>query len=81
MPLVFQLDITLEDLYKGRELIIPIESMRVSIDIQPGMSSGQELMLKGQFYDERGQARDLVFRLREVRHARFRRENAGCLRN
>ena len=79
MPLVFQLDITLEDLYKGRELIIPIESMRVSIDIQPGMSSGQELMLKGQFYDERGQARDLVFRLREVRHARFRRENADLL--
>ena len=79
MPLVFQLDLSLEDLYKGRELIIPIQNMRVSVDIQPGMSSGQELMLKGQFHDERGQARDLVFRLREVRHARFRRENADLL--
>jgi DnaJ-class molecular chaperone len=79
MPLVFQLDISLEDLYKGRELVIPIQNMRVSVDIQPGMSSGQELMLKGQFYDERGQPRDLVFRLREVRHARFRRENADLL--
>ena len=79
MPLVFQLDLSLEDLYKGREIIIPIQNIRVSVNIQPGMSSGQELVLKGQFHDERGQARDLVFRLREVRHPRFQRKNADLL--
>ena len=79
VPLVFQLDISLEDLYKGRELIIPIQNIRVNVNIQPGMHSGQELILKGQFQDDRGAARDLIFRLGELRHERFRRKNADLL--
>jgi curved DNA-binding protein len=79
VPLVFQLDISLEDLYKGRELIIPIQNIRVNVNIQPGMYSGQELILKGQFQDDRGAARDLIFRLREMRHEYFRRKNADLL--
>jgi DnaJ-class molecular chaperone len=79
MPMVFQLDLSLEDFYKGRELIIPIQSIRVNVNIQPGMIAGQELILKGQFQDERGAPRDLIFRLRELRHDRFRRKNADLL--
>lgn len=79
MPMVFQLDISLEDLYKGRDLIIPIQNIRVNVNIQPGMYSGQELILKGQFQDDRGAARDLIFRLREMRHEYFRRKNADLL--
>ena len=79
MPLVYQLDLTLEDLFKGRDLSIPIGRMKVQVDIKPGMMSGQELILRGQFVDDRGIERDVVFRLQETRHALFQRRNADLL--
>ena len=79
MPLVYQLDLSLEDLYRGRELTIPISRMKVQVSIQPGMMSGQELILRGQFVDDRGLERDVVFRVQETRHALFQRRNADLL--
>ena len=79
MPLVYQLDLTLEDLFKGRDLSIPIGRMKVQVDIKPGMMTGQELILRGQFVDDRGIERDVVFRLQETRHALFQRRNADLL--
>jgi len=75
----FQLDLSLEDFFKGKELVVPISNVRVNVSIKPGMFNGQELMLRGHVYDERGMQRDIVFRLREVRHAVFQRKNADLL--
>lgn len=78
MPVVFQLDLSLEDFYKGRELVVPISNLRINVSIRPGMMNGQELLLKGQIQDN-GINRDLIFRLREVRHHFFRRKNNDLL--
>ena len=79
MPLVYQLDLSLEDLFKGRDLSIPIGRMKVQVAIQPGMMTGQELILRGQFIDDRGMERDVVFRVQETRHPLFQRRNADLL--
>lgn len=81
VPLIFQLDLTLEDLFKGKELIIPIHSSKIKIVIEPGMYGGQELILRGKVHDARQQPRDLIFRLREVEHASFERKNADLLKD
>jgi len=79
MPLVYQLDLSLEDLFKGRDLTIPIGRIKVQVEIKPGMMTGQELILRGQFVDDRGMERDVVFRLQETRHSLFQRKNADLL--
>lgn len=81
VPLVFQLDLSLEDLFTGKDYTIPINNARVKIVIQPGMYGGQELILRNRVVDPRGggPGRDLVFRLREIRHPTFQRKNADLL--
>jgi hypothetical protein len=77
MPLVFQLDLELEDFYKGKEINIPIDaSQQVIVVIQPGMFGGQELVARTQY---RGALRDVIVRLREIRHPIFIRKNADLL--
>lgn len=77
MPLVFQLDLELEDFYKGKEINIPIDaSQQVIVVIEPGMFGGQELVARAQY---RGALRDVIVRLREVRHPIFVRKNADLL--
>ena len=78
-PIVFQLDLSLEDFFKGRDLAIPLNSIKVNVEIKPGMLNGQELLLRGQFADERGSERDIIFRLKETRHVLFTRKNADLL--
>lgn len=79
MPIVFQLDLSLEDLFNGRNLAIPIDNTDVQVNIKPGMMSGQELILRGQFADSRGAERDIIFRIKETRHPTFQRKNADLL--
>ena len=82
VPLVFQLELTLEDLYQGKELTIPIEEAKIKISIQPGMYNGQQLIVRGKVVDHRtGQPRDLIFRLKEVQHEIFIRKNGDLLRD
>jgi hypothetical protein len=77
MPLVFQLDLELEDFYEGKEINIPIDaSQQVIVVIQPGMFGGQELVARTQY---RGALRDVIVRLREIRHPIFLRKNADLL--
>lgn len=79
VPLVFQLDVSLEDLYNGNELTIPINEAKIKITIQPGMYGGQELILRGKIVDARDQPRDLIFRLREMQHPVYTRKNGDLL--
>eukprot|EP01038_Epipyxis_sp_PR26KG_P015695 gene15695-21233_t len=79
MPLVFQLELTLEDLYKGKKLNLPINGNDIELEIEPGMMGGMELMSKGQFVDNRGNPRDLIFRLEEKEHSIYKRKNADLL--
>ena len=76
-PLVFQLDLSLEDFYLGKEITIPIDStQQVKVVVEPGMFGGQELVAQAEY---RGQARDIILRLREIRHPIFLRKNADLL--
>lgn len=77
VPLVFQLDLSLEDFYIGKEITIPIDStQQVKVVVEPGMFGGQELIAKAEY---RGMARDIVLRLREIRHPVFLRRNSDLL--
>lgn len=77
MPLVFQLDLELEDFFNGKEINIPIDAnQQVIVVIQPGMFGGQELVARAQY---RGSLRDVIVRLREIRHPIFLRKNADLL--
>eukprot|EP01041_Mallomonas_annulata_P002323 gene2323-4516_t len=77
MPVIMQLDLTLEDFYNGKEVNIPIRGEAVvKINIEPGMMGGQQLFAKGQILDSRGAPRDLIFRLNEIKHTIFQRKNA-----
>ena len=80
MPVVYQLDLSLEDFFKGRRLEVPLSSIKVAVDIKPGMMAGQELILRaGQTYEEGRIQRDVIFRLAETRHSTFQRRNADLL--
>jgi len=81
MPVVYQLDLSLEDLFKGRRLEVPISTIKVAVDIKPGMMAGQELILRaGQMHEEGLRIqRDVIFRLAETRHSTFQRRNADLL--
>lgn len=77
VPLVFQLDLSLEDFYVGKEITIPIDStQQVKVVVEPGMHGGQELVAKAEY---RGMPRDVVLRLREIRHPVFLRRNSDLL--
>jgi DnaJ family protein A protein 2 len=80
-PIVFQLELTLEELFTGKDLDIPLDqdNQRLQVRIEPGMFSGQELMARGKYADPRGFARDIVVRIRELRHSVFQRKNADIL--
>lgn len=76
-PLLFQLDLSLEDFYLGKDITIPIDStQQVKVVVEPGMFGGQELIAQAEY---RGMARDIILRLREVRHPIFLRKNADLL--
>ena len=76
-PLVFQLDLSLEDFYLGKDITIPIDStQQVKVVVEPGMFGGQELIAQAEY---RGMARDVLLRLREIRHPIFLRKNADLL--
>eukprot|EP00607_Mallomonas_marina_P010383 CAMPEP_0182421976 /NCGR_PEP_ID=MMETSP1167-20130531/7565_1 /TAXON_ID=2988 /ORGANISM="Mallomonas Sp, Strain CCMP3275" /LENGTH=357 /DNA_ID=CAMNT_0024599653 /DNA_START=345 /DNA_END=1415 /DNA_ORIENTATION=+ len=79
MPVMMQLDLTLEDFYTGKTLDIPLRpNTRVKLQVEPGMMSGQQLMSRGHVID-RGGPRDIIFRLNEIRHPLFQRRNADLL--
>ena len=80
MPVMMQLDLSLEDLYVGKEISISIRGDNyVKIKIEPGMQGGQQLVARGQLIDSKGSPRDLIFTLNEMSHPIFKRKNADLL--
>lgn len=79
VPLIFQLDLKLEDMFIGKSLKVPLNGVEIELVIEPGMMSGMELASRGQFTDQRGMVRDLIFRIEEVEHPVYRRRNADLL--
>lgn len=80
MPIMMQLDLSLEDLYKGKEISMSTRGdTNIKIKIEPGMFGGQQLMSRGQVVDSKGTPRDVIFRINEIRHSVFQRKNADLL--
>lgn len=82
MPLVYHLEVSLEDLFRGRTVGISLNGERFDVEIQPGMSEGSEI--RGQIITEAptasggktSQKREIVFIIQEKPHRLFKRKNA-----
>lgn len=74
MPLVYHLEVSLEDFFRGRTVGLALNGERFDVEIKPGMGDGTEI--RGQLFDERGTIKDFVFILQEKEHKVFRRKNA-----
>jgi len=74
MPLMYTIEVSLEDLCKGRKLNIEVNGQELAINIVAGMFDGTEL--RAQVADQRGAKRDVIFVIQEKEHATFKRLNA-----
>mmetsp|Transcript_29940 Transcript_29940/g.50090 ORF Transcript_29940/g.50090 Transcript_29940/m.50090 type:complete len:415 (+) Transcript_29940:120-1364(+) len=74
MPLMYTIELSLEDLCSGRSLTVIVNGQELLVNIQPGMYDGVEL--RGQVHDSRGSIRDVVFVVQEKEHPSFKRSNA-----
>ena len=76
MPLVYTVELDLEDMFKGRNLKITVNGGEFTLRIVPGMYEGLEIrtqVFSGEYL------RDLSFLLKERPHKVFRRRNADLL--
>ena len=73
MPIMYTIELSLEDFYKGRKLNVKINEEEFPITIEPGMFDGIEL--RGRITDSRGSLRDVVFVLKQKNHNIFTRKN------
>lgn len=80
-PIVFDLSVSLEDLYVGKKLSVqlPGEKDPVVIDIKPGMRDGSQIRMPQSYKNNAGGKRDVVLQVREGKHDRFVRRNADLL--
>ena len=76
-PIVYNIEVDLEDFFKGRTLTIVLQREKFVLEIEPGMSEGTEI--RGQIVDHRGISRQLVLILQEKPHPSFQRKNADLL--
>lgn len=76
MPLVYSIELELEDLYKGRNLKITLNSDEFTVRIEPGMYEGLEI--RTQIF-ENGYMRDVTFLLKERVHKVFKRRHSDLL--
>lgn len=74
MPLMYTVEISLEDLCKGRKLNIEVNGQELVINIEPGMHDGIEL--RGQVVDQRGAKREVIFVVQQKEHPTFKCLNA-----
>lgn len=73
MPLMYTIELSLEDLFTGRELQVQVNSQQIVIVIEPGMFEGIEL--RGDISDSssRDGSREIVFVVNEKPHPFFKR--------
>ena len=76
MPLVYTVELDLEDMFKGRNLKITINSGEFTLKIEPGMHEGVEI--RTQIFTN-GYLRDMAFLLKERPHKMFQRRNSDLL--
>lgn len=76
MPLMYTIELSLEDLFTGRELQVSVNSQQIVIVIEPGMFEGIEL--RGDISDSssRDGSREIVFVVNEKPHPFFKRLHA-----
>lgn len=74
IPLMYTIEISLEDLFKGRSLNVEVNGQDLSINIEAGMYDG--IKLQGQVMDQRGVTRDIIFVIQEKEHPTYKRLNA-----
>ena len=74
IPLMYTIELSLEDLYKGRKLNLEVAGHELSLNVEPGMNDGTEM--RTQVLDRRGIMRDVIFILQEKSHHVFKRLNA-----
>lgn len=76
MPLMYTIELSLEDLFTGRELQVSVNSQQIVIVIEPGMFEGVEL--RGDISDSssRDGSREIVFVVNEKPHPFFKRLHA-----
>jgi DnaJ-class molecular chaperone len=78
MPVVVQLQVSLEDLYKGKEVSLGIQNQGVvKINIEVGMRDGDEILCKGSIMNDKytGNSRDLIIRIKQIPNNIFIRKN------
>eukprot|EP01031_Cornospumella_fuschlensis_P032460 gene32460-39248_t len=73
VPLLYQLELPLEDFFQGRSLQLDLQGERFSLAVEPGMMEGLEI--RGRL----SSGREVVFALREKPHAVFQRRHADLL--
>lgn len=79
-PIMAQVEVTLEDLFRGKTIGVTIAGgKKLDINILPGMSPGQQIIIKGEITDNRGVPRDLIIQVKQTRHSSFVRKNADLL--
>lgn len=71
MPVIYNIELTLEDYFNGRAVSLSLNQKQFSIQIQPGMGEGMEIRSK--ISDEHQNIRDIVFVLQEKQHSLFTR--------
>lgn len=74
IPLMYTIEISLEDLFKGRALNVEVNGQDLTINIEAGMYDG--IKLQGQVMDQRGVTRDIIFVIQEKEHPTYKRLNA-----
>ncbi len=75
MPMVYRIDLSLQDLFRGKNLPITLNSEQFTLNIEPGMASGVELVVR----NLSGGQRDIIFRINELPHPEFTRQNNDLL--
>jgi DnaJ-class molecular chaperone len=73
-PLVYNLELSLEDFFRGRTISVTLNSQKIEVEIRAGMPEGSEL--RGQILDESGLRRDVSFVLHAKPHVTFSRRRA-----
>lgn len=74
IPVVYNLELTLEDFFTGRELLININKEQISVKVEPGMNEGTELRA-----ELTHGGRPIIFVLQQRRHPVFSRKRNDLL--
>lgn len=76
IPVLCEVEVSLEDMFKGKDMNIPISGKTVKLKIERGMVGGVEMIVRGL---AGGGTRDIIFRIKEAPHTQYLRQNSDLL--